>query len=233
MDNPTDPGKSQETDKDKPSMSSGEALGYLLDRYLQRFDDNYRDFESIESGAATTMKNFSSLDKDGNGFLATNEIDLAENDPLLSKQFSKSDKDFLASVRKHQYDVETLSSDGFTSRGKGVSYNDLKTVLDQSRKVREDIRQANRIRGFLFSDADADKNEAVTHAELDRQLTNPRLSAEQKQTIYELKQANVPGYFGMNRTNLYDYARKFDGDSKYGVLRSIANDMVRRKERYE
>ncbi len=237
MDNPTDKAVS-DANVQKPGMSTGEALVHIFDRYLQMDDDNYRDFESVGAGLNSTIKNFNKLDENKDGYLTTNELDLAENDPLLSKELSKSDKDFVAALRKTQYSVETLSKDTtgekwLGTKGNGISLNDLQAALNQSKTVREDISHANRIRGLKFGQLDANRDEVVTTAELERQLSNPRIIEEERRTIAELKQANLPGFFGFNRTEQYDYARKYDGDAKYGVLRTIANALPRRQTPYK
>ena len=219
MDNQVEP--------DKPTPEANKNQPFYIT------DDDYRDFESIEVGAAATLKKFHKFDQDNNGFLTTKEIDLAEDDPL--SQLSNRERNFLTTIKRNHAHVDCLKSDtlgeSVSGLGNGVSRNDLYILLNQARTVREDIRHARRIRALNFYELDNNKDSFITNAELDRLVRSPQATEEQRETLLELKQERSAWVLGLftNRSHIDFYARKFDGD-KYQSLRKITDGLPRRDQ---
>ncbi len=207
-----------------------------VDRFLELTKDEFQDFEKVTTNAKAALTTFGKLDKNADGFLKTEEIDLAENDPLISSKLSQDERTFWKSVRKHQYQIEQFSKDTngekwFATEGNGVTRADLQVIATNAATSRADIAKGNSIRNLDFSKLDANRDEVVTSAELGRAYSDPSLPQATKDIVRGLQNASLPGYFGFSRSDLYDHARKFDGHQ--WTTRMMAQDFPALQKPYK
>lgn len=140
---------------------------------------------NLRSGnlAALLARNASRLDRNGDGFLSSGEIDRAVMDPTFTGQ----DAQLVAALHQHHEELEELSDDEWGDENDGVTANDIARFDAQVAEVNENGHMW-RVGLKSFDQIDVNRDGYMSASELNAAYQNPSASGEFRLAIKQMRE---------------------------------------------
>ncbi|HEY9869186.1 MAG TPA: C2 family cysteine protease [Candidatus Obscuribacterales bacterium] len=140
---------------------------------------------NLRSGnlSALFARNASRLDRDGDGFVSSSEIDRAVTDP----NFTGQDAQLVAALHQHHEELEELSDDEWGDENDGVTVNDISQFDAQLAQV----NQAGHMWTVglqSFDQIDVNRDGHMSASELDTAAQNPAATGDFRLTVRQMRE---------------------------------------------